>query len=79
MKFRLFLFKKENLLNAKEADGILCTEYENPDKINEIYLDFLNSQSVRAAQKYNIVFTYVRENFLIAGLSSYIEVDHCDI
>lgn len=76
MKFRLISFEKENLLNAKEADGILCTEYENSNEIkdNELFPTKINSKCLRAAHKYNIVFSHIRENFLIAGLSSYVEV-----
>lgn len=71
-----FLFNQVKLLDAREADGILCTEYEIFDGIQDyvIHPASLHVQCLRAAHKYNIVFCYVRENFAIAGLLSDIEV-----
>lgn len=71
-----FALKQDGLLYDKEADGILCTEYMISDGIQGYVIPptNLNAQYVRAAQKYNIVFAYVRENFAIAGLLSFIEV-----
>lgn len=64
------------MLSVKDADGILCTEYEISDGIQDYVIPptNINAQCVRAAHKYNIVLSYVRENFAIAGLLSSIEV-----
>lgn len=77
---RLFIFclffKQERLLNKIEAGGILCTEYKiyKNKSIETAYPEYLDAQYVRAAHKYNIAFSYVRENFAVAGLLSEIQV-----
>lgn len=80
--FYPLLFAQDGLLSQNLADGILCTEYEICDGLKDYVIPptILNAQCVRAAQKYNIVFSYVRENFAIAGLLSSIEVtQNCNI
>lgn len=65
-------------MRKKDADGILFTE--NTIFNNEIgdveHPKVLTAQNIRAAQIYNIAFTYVRENFAIAGLLSHIQVKY---
>lgn len=72
----LCVFKQERLLSEVEAGGILCTEYKifKRKSIETAYPDVLDAQYVRAAHKYNITFSHVRENFAVAGLLSEIEV-----
>lgn len=69
-------YKKDGIISELEAGGILCTEYKifKNKSIESPYPDYLNDQYVRAAHKYNIAFSHVRENFAIAGLLSEIQV-----
>lgn len=63
----------------EEADGILCTEMvvimcESIDLNLLSYPEHPDAQRVRAAHVYINAFSYVRENFEIAGLLSEINV-----
>lgn len=71
------MLKQAGLLEAKEADGILCTEYATADGIQSYVIppNSIHAECIRAAHKYNIAFAYARENFAIAGLLTDIEVD----
>lgn len=76
-KYLFSYSKKERLLSEIEAGGILCTEYKifKNKLIETPYPDILDAQNVRAAHKYNIAFSHVRENFAVSGLLSEIQVN----
>ncbi|XP_055306558.1 uncharacterized protein LOC129570859 [Sitodiplosis mosellana] len=66
----LYALVKSGLIGENEADGILYTEhkvYAN-EILDAAYPTVLTAKHVRAAHLYNVAFSYVRQNFAIAGL-----------
>lgn len=73
---KIILSFQFGLITVEQADGILYTEhkvYAN-ETLNVGYPTALVTQHVRAAHIYNISFSHVRQNFVIAGLDSYVKV-----
>lgn len=73
----VYTILQNRILDLKQADGILLTEYKSikgdADVCSEQPPQQLNVNNVRSAHVYSVAFSYIRDAAYIAGLANAIQ------